>query len=174
MSGIYAVIKNKAGVDTNLVSGLTDEWSVDQINIARNSLKALASLKHQQYFNMTRDAYVQSASEILAPGHGLPVEIDWSWLQPAGTASMTARVRCLLKTDNVATSVTGYIKRITGTVANIITFGPYNTTTAWTVQSPVAFPSTETGVQQYEFYLKGSDALYGVRGMAVAEIYVTP
>ena len=166
----WEIIRRADNSDGDIVA-LVDYWSIREMNVTRNALKLLGSLRHTQYFSLTRDTITANATEVLLPNHGFPVTIDWTQIQPSGVQTFQAIVSVMLKTNGVATSVECRIKRTSGTPANVLTFGPYNGSTAWTLQATQAFPVTETGTQTYEAYVYGSDGANDVGALAKVDFY---
>lgn len=166
----WGKILRKLGVDADLTDSGDSEWTVTNINKTRNNFLTLGSLRLVQTLCSSRELYAVSATQVIAPGHGVPVEIDWTQIAPGGGAA-TYNVLCVpyLYTNDAGTSVTGYLRRTSGTAANVLTFGP-STTVAWTAQTQQAVP-VSTGVQTYEFHVIGGNADAGVRAIAALFYY---
>ncbi len=172
----FEIIKNGAGVDTDLVGGASDPWDDPvQANKVRNSLKTLGGVRSVKTLCASRELYVVSATQVIAPGHGVAVEIDWSQINRSGTPFYTVKCRCSLYTNDAGTTVIGYLRRTTGTPANDLTFPASGSwgTVSWSTSAatPEQTVPVQTGIHLYEFHVIGNNANNGIRAIAEIVMY---
>ena len=150
-SEVHGYIINRIRDDIILMGGLRHRWRME-----------LGS-RQRVYFPAVADTYEDH--EEYPPGD---IVIDWDTLEGDGTGdSWNVNVLLEMKCENAATTATARVV-LAGT-STLVVASAAVASTSWTAET-LAIPAS-TGVKTYRLQYKRSDLVYGIRCVAVFELY---